>query len=273
MAAETPPRGAAVPPGGQTHPVAPADHAPPSGSGGPSYPEARPYPQGQPYPQGPYPQGQPYPQAQPYPQTWPYPQARANRSWDGFAVAGFVISILGGILLSVIFCLVALSRIRRSGARGRGLAISGLVLSGVWVALFALLASAGLLTVPNENTTGPVGSQNLQPGVCLAEVPTGTHMTVDAVACASPHKALVVAAFDLSGFAYPGDDEVVAAANDGCLERLPVELQSRDDLEIHYLHPQRQGWALGDHEVVCLVAAVSGTLTEDLATLVPDVEA
>jgi hypothetical protein len=264
MTPEPPLPGADVPAGAPPPPVPPAGYAPPSGSARPPYPPAPPYAPAPP----PYASAPP-----PYAPAPPYAPPRPNRSRDGFAIAGFVVSLLGGVLIGVILSCVALSRIRRSGARGRGLAIAGLVISGVWVVLLILLGSAGLLTVPDEDTEGRISVAELRPGLCLPEVPTGVHITIDVVPCTSPHKVLVVAAFDLPGFAYPGDDEVVAAADEGCMSRLPEELGSREDLEIHFMHPQRRSWALGDHEVTCLVAATDGTLTEDLDTLVPDLNA
>jgi hypothetical protein len=54
-----------------------------------------------------------------------------------------VLSIFGGVLLSVIFGLVALSQIKKSGGRltGRGLAIAGLIISAVWIAGIAIVAA------------------------------------------------------------------------------------------------------------------------------------
>jgi hypothetical protein len=188
---------------------------------------------------------------------------------DGFAVAGLLLSIFGFGLFGVVCCVVALVRIRRSGARGRGFAIAGLVISGAWAVLFVVMAASGWLSVPGDTATRQVSVHDLKPGVCLAEVPEGVRDVVDVVPCASSHEALVVAAFELAGGAYPGDEAVEATSDAGCLARLPAGLESRDDLEVHFLQPQRQGWASGDHVVTCIVAAASGALAEDLTTAAP----
>src|SRR5262245_11533700 len=98
----------------------------------------------------PYPQGQPggevppphYPQAipqNPY-QLIPPP---ADRSTNGFAIASLVLGIIGGILLSVIFGIVALTQIKNRGQKGKGLAIAGLACSGAWVlGIVAVIAVA-----------------------------------------------------------------------------------------------------------------------------------
>jgi hypothetical protein len=52
---------------------------------------------------------------------------------NGFAIAAFVLGFLGAVLLSVIFGIVALNKLRDRPQRGKGLAIAGLCLSGVWL--------------------------------------------------------------------------------------------------------------------------------------------
>jgi hypothetical protein len=64
-----------------------------------------------------------------------------NTSTDGFAIAALVFGILGG-WLSLVFGPLALSRIKRSGARGRGMAIAGIWLGSAWVIGGILLAIA-----------------------------------------------------------------------------------------------------------------------------------
>lgn len=115
------------------------------------YPPSQAYPPGPPYSQA-YPPGQPgygqaYPPGQPgYGQPAGYPYRGAGRV-NGFAIASFVLGLAGFMLvtlvLSVIFGIVALAGIRRTAERGKGLAIAGLVLSGVWVLLFALIIVIG----------------------------------------------------------------------------------------------------------------------------------
>ena len=56
---------------------------------------------------------------------------------NGFAVAGVILAMLGGVL-GVVFCFVALSQISGTRQSGRGMAIAGLVISGVWILVFAL---------------------------------------------------------------------------------------------------------------------------------------
>ncbi len=93
------------------------------------------------------------PPAQAYPGSPGYPRyADGNQSapggrTSGFAIASFILGILGIVLLSVGFGIAALVRMRDRPQRGKGLAITGLVLSGVWIlgigALIVFLHSYG----------------------------------------------------------------------------------------------------------------------------------
>lgn len=97
-------------------------------------PPASPPPYGPPPPGGPMPPGYAPPQYGPppgYPYA-PYPMRPVKTGTDGFAVAALVFGILGG-WLAFVFGGLALSRIKRSGQSGRGLAIAGIVLACVWI--------------------------------------------------------------------------------------------------------------------------------------------
>ena len=67
------------------------------------------------------------------------------RHTDGFAVATLVSGIVPAVPLTVILGPVALTRISRTRARGRSLAITGLVLAGLWT-IAAAIGGAVFLT-------------------------------------------------------------------------------------------------------------------------------
>lgn len=78
---------------------------------------------------------------------------------DGLAIAGFVLSFLGGAI-AVVLCIVALVRGRGGRRRGRGFAIAGLVISVVWIAAVAGFVIAGLAGVfEHENVDGRTGEE------------------------------------------------------------------------------------------------------------------
>ena len=101
---------------------------------------------GAPSPAGYPPPGQAYGYAGPQPMA-PYggaplpPYLPPNPRTDGFAIAALGFGILGG-WLSFVFGAIALSRIKKSGARGRGMAIAGMVTGGAILLLEIGLAVA-----------------------------------------------------------------------------------------------------------------------------------
>ncbi len=117
------------------------------------------------YPQQPYPQ-QSYPQ-QPYPQqAAPYgsPMMAAQpRSTSGMAIGSLVCSLLGLFvpllsILAVIFGHIALSQIKKSNGMvgGRGLAIAGLIIGYITIALVVIFVGFIVLAVvlaPGGGTT------------------------------------------------------------------------------------------------------------------------
>jgi hypothetical protein len=66
---------------------------------------------------------------------------------NGFAVASLVLGILGclGIaaILAVVFGFIARSQIRKSGQAGDGMAVAGIVLGFVWIALSIITVATG----------------------------------------------------------------------------------------------------------------------------------
>jgi hypothetical protein len=73
--------------------------------------------------------------------------AAASPGWSGFAIAGFVLSLLGlfgvGSVLGIIFSVLGLNRAKRTGQRGEGLAIAGIVIGIVTLLGFIAAAATG----------------------------------------------------------------------------------------------------------------------------------
>jgi hypothetical protein len=98
-------------------------------------------PPGQPYygPQPPYPAAQ-----QPYP---PYPPYAPAPPTNGLAIAALVCGV-GGFVVGVSFIPaiicghLARAQIRRTGEQGGGMALAGLIIGYVGIALFAVLVAA-----------------------------------------------------------------------------------------------------------------------------------
>jgi hypothetical protein len=191
---------------------------------------------------------------------------------NGFAVASLVFGIIGGVLFAVIFGIVALTQIRRRNQTGKGMAVAGLVLSGVW-----LLACGGLVAVvaisePDRNSEGnlteegSVSSRALKLGDCLKKVPSeGVVLNVDVLPCTQPHGAEVYAVLTLSGSTYPGEAAIIKEAEEGCTAKVDVlteDARNDDSAEIFYIYPESAtAWRRGDHEVSCIVGSETKQFT------------
>ena len=75
-----------------------------------------------------------------------------NNQTDGFAVAGFVLSLLsilccgGTSFLGLIFSIVGLVNCNKTGRDGKGLAITGIVLSAIILILIVLFYVLGIIS-------------------------------------------------------------------------------------------------------------------------------
>jgi hypothetical protein len=184
------------------------------------------------------------------------PPAPPPRKTSGFAIASFVLGLLGGVLLSVIFGLVALRRIRRRNLKGRGFAIAGLALSGFWTLLVVVIVVVGLSTDAERDSSGRVqeaGSESvfdLRVGDCANGVEeTGEEYSVDLVPCGEPHDAEVVSSFRFPEGGYPGETEVFRVADRRCASEVGAAAPAGEPF---YYYPTEDSWDRGDREVNCI---------------------
>jgi hypothetical protein len=222
---------------------------------------------------------QPIPGAQPWPAAPPpgygpsQPPAKAKTS--GWAIASFVLGLLTIVLLSVIFGIVALQRIKRLGQRGRGLAIAGLALSGTWVVAGILVLVLVNLSSATRSPTGEIthGGHlsvfSLSVGDCFNNPPGATHLgSVAAIPCSQAHNAQVFAKFNLSGsiLSYPGNAAVTRLATNGCNARLGVLDKSKitDSMTIRFLVPLQETWLADKHAVTCMIVNSAANITSSV---------
>jgi Domain of unknown function (DUF4190)/Septum formation len=214
------------------------------------------------------PSAYPPPQGGVQPQGPEFPRPAAS-STNGFAIAALVFGILGG-LLGIVFGIVALVQIRRTGQKGTGLAVAGLVLSALWLLVLALGLGVFLVTAADRDDTGEiteggsVSAMSLQVGDCLNGLEEGGNVrSLPAVPCAEPHEGEVYATFDLPDGDYPGETAIYEQAEADCNERLSSaapEAYEDPSVGLFYLYPLEQSWP-DDREVVCIAIATSGTTT------------
>ncbi|MEU9988435.1 DUF4190 domain-containing protein [Streptomyces sp. NPDC048045] len=226
-----------------------------------------------------HPQGGQNPYGPPAYQPWAQGYSPYNRPApvNGLAIASLVLGVLccvpgGGLVLG----LVALRRIRRRGERGTGLAVGGSVLSGIGLALWALLlATGGVSDFWQGVKEGAHDGASVSPakGECF-DTPggslSGTTYGIDKVPCSGEHDGEVFASFRLGGGAYPGHGPVTAAAGERCYGLRDDYAMDGwavpEDVDVYYLTPTEGSWAAGDREVTCVFGSVSegGNLTGSL---------
>jgi len=231
----------------------------------PPPPPANPY-AANPYAANPYvaqvPSGAQYPGAAAGYGT-PPPAAAVPTGINPFAIVSLVLSLCSGGLLGLVFGIVALVQIKRTGQRGRGMAIAGVTISSLYlVAIVVAVAIVGITSASRNasgqiDDPGSVSVNGLKPGDCLERLPAGVVATVDAVPCSSPHHAEVYATFKLTGSTYPGDQVVDTQSESGCQSYLSVYSASASDdeaLTIYYFAPNSSSWRTGDRQVICVAS-------------------
>jgi hypothetical protein len=176
-----------------------------------------------------------------------------------FAVASLVLGILGfcglSVLAAPVFGIVALVQIPKRNQTGRGMAIAGIVLSVVWVAVFtgALIVSVDL----SSRGTAPTG-QALKAGECYLKQDTD----IAKASCTKPHDGEAFATFTLTPpTGAPSDDELEQAAAAGCQVRSDEYFGAGvepDSGEVVTFHPSGADWAAGKHTAVCAAQARGG---------------
>ena len=238
----------------------------------------------------PYPSGANQYGANQYGATWPPP----SQGVSGLAIASFVLGLLGAFLLtavlSVILGIAAMAEIRRSGQRGRGLAIAGFALSGVWVAAIVGLIVIGAVTGGSNGNNPPsasAGSAGHSPATTQASTPASVNVfslpvgtcfdnpsgnlfsinSVTPIACTKAHNAQVFAQFNVKGTSFPGTAAMERRADNGCNARITGHLdQSKvtSAMSLHFIFPRQLAWDSGQRRISCLVVDASRDLTSSL---------
>ena len=216
------------------------------------------------------------------PSAAPAASGRTNGVAIAAIIMGFVVPI-GGIIAGAI----ALAQIKRTGEKGRGLAIGGIVAGGVItvlsvIAVVALVVLAlfgagvaatsadpfdppaesddgGVTIGPSEQASSPrtpSDASTLPVGLCLDEVPSGIISPANVLDCAQPHTYEVFGSFFLSDGAFPGDDAIESSAYEGCDAVYPDYVGipwEQSTLAYYYVSPSEETWAEGDREISCLL--------------------
>ena len=186
----------------------------------------------------------------------------ARRPTDGVAVAALVSGLVPAIPVTLVLGPLALIRVGRSGARGRGLAITGLVLAGLWTVAAAVVAAAIITRPPPPKPVTLPHVFSLRAGQCVDSGTDGIS-GVHVVSCGQAHDAEVFATFQVAGSRYPGAAALQQRAREGCVSRLAGYLNPElpaTSLAQSFVYPGAGAWSAGERTVVCTVRSTSGPL-------------
>lgn len=206
-------------------------------------------------------------------------------SVNALAVAALVLGLLCFLpVAGLVLGLVALRQIKRTGQSGRGMAITGVVLSCAGAVLWAAVLSTGLASRAWEGFTDAARGNEvlaLEEGECFV-APGGLEgdtYDVDTVPCASGHDGEVFGIVTLPGGAYPGEAEVGDLAEERCdalQDQYAMDTWALPaDVDVYYLMPSPESWRHGDRVITCVFARIdqgpplTGSLRGDPSTLDP----
>jgi hypothetical protein len=106
---------------------------------------------------------------------------------------------------------------------------------------------------------------DLEVGDCFDDpTSTGEVSEVPTIDCAEPHDNEVYAAYDYDGDSFPGDDAMVAAADEGCQDRFESFVGiGYFESALYYTHlvPTQESWDSGDREIICVLYEPGEKLT------------
>ncbi len=217
----------------------------------------------------------------------------------------WVAAILG--IIGLILGFVGRGRVKRGEATNATMALWGIITSAiaVVVSIIGAVVLVGLfanldeeLSVGTDNTASPAAENTVTPpvetsapatdeetaptvptvpeevdvyklevGDCMVQVPEGDVLTVPVVPCSEPHGEEIFAAVSLPEGDFPGDDAILAQADEFCFGEFEnfVGLSYEESvLDFTYFHPNEESWLDGDRVVLCAIydpgEEVSGSL-------------
>jgi len=203
-----------------------------------------------------------------------YPVPQRSLYTNNLAIASLIVGVVCcyfgfiGIGLGI----AALRQIKRTGERGRALAISGIVAGSLGMVLFALSVIGGSFSYDDfedngskSSTVSPAGTSGLSanspfrltPGQCFERVGLGNAKVVD---CGSAHfgEAYWTQATEEKSVMYPGEGVMTAEAEKLCLDRVDTYVADTwsipEGVSTFYFYPDRASWKdPATHRIVCFL--------------------
>jgi hypothetical protein len=195
----------------------------------------------------------PYGQAPPPP---PYPPQKKTSGW---AIAALVLGVVGASIFGLVCGFVALRETKNGEKGGRGLAITGIAFSVLWlivsiVVVIALVAGGGIASIVSELDDTTIATE-MKLGDCITDVPTDSRvLTLPTIDCAQPHGGEVFAVITMPDGDYPGQAKIDQYQNQ-CPDKLATfapDAMTDDSVGIYVLYPTPETWKRDDRTVTCI---------------------
>jgi hypothetical protein len=205
----------------------------------------------------------------------------------GWALGLAIVPCCGGIttLVAIGLAITVLVKSRHGVNHGKGLAISALIIAGLWLVAGVVAVILGvfndLTQDADRDSTGQVtqrdeiSTSKVRVGDCLddpgmfgirGEADRGE--PISAVPCDQPHQFEAYFTFELDGDRYPGEERARDLASRGCDQTFSAFVgrpYQRSQLEQYMYYPSSGSWRLlKDHSVICLVGSPNEVTTGTL---------
>jgi hypothetical protein len=160
-----------------------------------------------------------------------------------------IFGVLGGVLISVVCGIVGLNRAKK-GQGGRGMAIAGLVLSGIWV--LVIVGAVAFFVIFDK---GNVSATEVKAGDCLKQLPaSGLVITVDTAPCGEPHTGEIFSVMTMPDGDFPGQFAIEEYQHKCApeLAKYSPKASADPDVGLFVLYPSKDSWGQGDRAVTCI---------------------
>lgn len=208
-----------------------------------------------------------------------YPGGQQQKEWSGYAITSLVTGIFGGLCflwaVGIGFGIAALRTMPRRNQRGRGMAIAGIVLSGIWLVLnivfvvIMIIAAGHAERGPRSGgfVPGlPHGTQavsDLQPGDCFDKLSDGKRVLI--MPCDEAHEGEAFAVVPLNFSSFPGEQRIVEESQRSCAAKVSGYLEGvplPDSVQVRFFHPTEASWSNSAARVTtCMFVGKAGKTT------------
>ncbi|MFB7944798.1 DUF4190 domain-containing protein [Kitasatospora phosalacinea] len=223
-----------------------------------------------------------------------YPQPPRSLYNNGLAIAALVVSFLCYLgIIAIGLGIAALVQIKRTGERGKAMAVSAIVIGTVWLLLLVLAIVAGAFADGYEDDSDSSGGRGTATHYAGGGLPplSPLHLNIgdcadltgrtaaEEAGCSSLHDAEVFwAGASASQGDYPGEKVLRDEANELCSHHLDEYVMDTwsipETTDFQSAYPQRGTWdAIGGRRIVCFLKSedpTAGSMRKDRSNLTSD---